>query len=298
MMVKIPDSHSYKSLWSLNNSGERLRIAEETAKGLALFGNLTSAMPIAGLEPSLPGYRDTQIYYNQLQSIVNGARTIQQAAELLPSDPVVKQCTEQHFLVHAEEDKYQLRMADPQVRRMVASAWEQKGFALSLKNDLHSGRLSISVIHGDTKLENFLFSGRTGKVKSLVDLDTIMPHCWLSDWGDMARSLSNAAGEKEPNIDKIDVDLEVFQAMARGFLNSVRSVQSSELHRMVDAAQIMSLELGVRFLADYIRGDSYFRLSPNDPEDLNKIRAMVQFAVFEKFRAKADAAYRYIKELI
>jgi hypothetical protein len=298
MMVRISESHSYKSLWDLKNSSERLRVAEETGKGLALFGNLTSDMPVAGLTPSLPGYRDTQIYYDQLQSIVNGNRTIEQAAEFLPSDPLVKQCTEQHFLVHADSAVYGQRMADPQVRRLIAVALEQRDFALSLKNELTGDKLKLSVIHGDTKLENFLFSSRTGKIKSLVDLDTIMPHSWLSDWGDMARSLSNAAGEKERDIKKIDVDFDVFRALARGFLSSVRSVQRNELSRMVDAVQIISLELGVRFLADYIRGDCYFRLSPNNPADLNKIRAMVQFAVFNQFRSKAKTAEKYIQELI
>ncbi len=254
-------------------------------------------MPISGLAVSLPGYRDTQIYYNQLQSIVNENRTPDQAAAFLPLDPLTKQCTEQHFLVSLDSDEYRRRMADPQVRRLVAIALEQKAFALSLLNGLKSGKLGVSVIHGDTKLENFLFSSQTGKVKSLVDLDTIMPHTWLSDWGDMARSLANAAGEKEPDIQKIDVDLEVFRAMARGFLGSVRSVHREELRLMVEAPQIMSLELGVRFLADYIRGDSYFRLSPSDPKDLNKIRALVQFAIFEKFSSKADIANQYIAEM-
>jgi hypothetical protein len=66
---------------------------------------------------------------------------------------------------------------------------------------------------------------------------------------------------------------------------------------MVDAAQIMALELGVRFLADYLRGDSYFKISADEPRDLNKVRAMVQFSVFEKLRGHADSAKRYIQEL-
>jgi hypothetical protein len=125
-----------------------------------------------------------------------------------------------------------------------------------------------------------------------------MPHTWLSDWGDMARSLANAAGEKESDIQKIDVDLEVFKAMARGFLSSAHGVNADEVRLMTEAAQIMSLELGVRFLADYIRGDSYFKLRPSDPRDLNKTRALVQFAIFEKFRAKADTTKKYIQDLI
>jgi hypothetical protein len=66
---------------------------------------------------------------------------------------------------------------------------------------------------------------------------------------------------------------------------------------MTDAAQIMALELGVRFLADYLRGDSYFKLKPEDPHDLNKTRSMVQFRVFELLRKNSRSAKLYIKEL-
>jgi hypothetical protein len=298
LMVRMSHTHSYKSLWDLKDTDERLRVAEETAKGLALFGNLTAAMPTAGLVASLPGYRDTQLYYDQLQSLRHENRTLDQAADFLPSDPLTRQCTEQHFLVYLDSNEYRSRMADPQVRCLIGIALEQKDFALSLVNGLKSGKLSLSVIHGDTKLENFLFNSQTGNVKSLIDLDTVMPHTWLSDWGDMARSLANAAGEKESDMQKIDVDLEVFRAMARGFLGSARSVHADEVRLMTEAAQVMSLELGVRFLADYIRGDSYFKLRPSDPRDLNKTRALVQFAIFEKFRAIADTAKKYIQDFI
>jgi hypothetical protein len=298
LMVRMPNAHSYKSLWELKDPDKRLLIAEETAKGLALFGNLTAAMPTSGLVTSLPGYRDTQSYYDQLQSLLHENRTLDQAADFLPADPLTRQCTEQHFLVCLDSDEYHSRMSDPQMSHLIGIALEQKNFALSLLKGLKSGKLSLSVIHGDTKLENFLFSSHTGKVKSLIDLDTIMPHTWLSDWGDMARSLANAAGEKESDLQKIDVDLEIFRAMARGFLGSACSVHPDEVGLMAEAAQIMSLELGVRFLADYIRGDSYFKLRPSDPRDLNKTRALVQFTLFEKFRSKTDAAKKYIQEFI
>ena len=67
---------------------------------------------------------------------------------------------------------------------------------------------------------------------------------------------------------------------------------------MTEAPQILALELGVRFLADYLRGDTYFKLGPADPPDLNKTRAMVQFCVFESLQKKAGSAKRYIEDLI
>jgi Ser/Thr protein kinase RdoA (MazF antagonist) len=161
---------------------------------------------------------------------------------------------------------------------------------------MKSGSIKKVVVHGDTKLENFLFNPATGNVKALIDLDTIMPHTWLSDWGDMLRSLVNIAGEREKDPDKIDVDLEVFRAVTQGFFQSARNIPSPEIKLMAEAPQILALELGVRFLTDYLRGDSYFMLSPVDPPDLNKIRALVQFRLFETFQKNTDWLKHCIEE--
>ena len=166
-----------------------------------------------------------------------------------------------------------------------------------LVEKLACGELQKAVIHGDTKLENFLFSSSSGRVKSIIDLDTVMPHTWLTDWGDMVRSLVNTAGETESDPERIEIDPEVFSVAARGFLGSARYIDPQEIELMADAPQIMALELGVRFLADYLRGDSYFKLRVGDPEDLNKTRALVQFRVFEGLRRAAASARVNIEEL-
>jgi hypothetical protein len=134
-------------------------------------------------------------------------------------------------------------------------------------------------------------------VKALVDLDTIMPHTWLADWGDMVRSLVNVAGEKERDLTRVQVDLDVFRAVARGFLSTAREVTAAEVDLMAEAPQIIALELGLRFLTDYLRGDSYFKLGPADPPDLNRVRAMAQLELFRKLRETADVARRFIDDL-
>jgi hypothetical protein len=162
---------------------------------------------------------------------------------------------------------------------------------------MDSGRIRRLAIHGDTKLDNFLFSTRTGRVKALVDLDTIMPHSWLADWGDMVRSLVNVAGEKERDLSRVRVDMDVYRAVARGFLSTAQEVTPAEVDLMVDAPQIIALELGLRFLTDYLRGDSYFRLGPADPPDLNRVRAMAQLALFRRLRERADETRRFVEDL-
>jgi hypothetical protein len=297
MMKKIQHARSYRSLSEIAGRHERLRIAEEAGKGLALFGALTSAMDPSRIGCPLAGYRDTHIYYNQLHSVLAGNRMVCQARPYLPADPTVRQSTEQYFLVQLPPDLFRRRIEDPGLQPFIALAAGQQSIALTLQSELISGGLKKVVVHGDTKLDNFLFSTETGRVKALVDLDTVMPHTWLTDWGDMVRSLVNIAGEREQDLSKIRVDLGIFKAIARGFLGSARDLTLHEIQLMVDAAQIMALELGVRFLTDYLRGDTYFRLTAADPSELNKIRALVQFTVFEHLRQNASSMKVYIDEM-
>jgi hypothetical protein len=297
LMIKIPESRTFKSLGEIADPLERHRIAEEAGSGLAMYSSFTSEMDTSGLASPLPGYRDTRVYYSQFHSVLAGSRTVEEASRFLPEDPLVRQSTEQHFLLHIPPDEFRRRTEDDDVRRFVALVLEQEEFGMTLLREMASGRIRRLAIHGDTKLDNFLFSTRTGKVKALVDLDTIMPHTWLADWGDMVRSLVNVAGEKEPDLAKVRVNMDIFRAVARGFLRSARNTTPHEISRMVDAVQIIALELGLRFLCDYLRGDSYFRLGPADSPDLNRTRGMVQLTLFERLRENAEGARECIDVL-
>src|SRR5207249_511764 len=135
------------------------------------------------------------------------------------------------------------RLNETFLQPFIRLAKDNQAYALTLLTEMESGRIRTCAIHGDTKLENFLFCNRTQRAKALVDLDTIMPHTWLSDWGDMVRSLVNVAGEKETDLDKVQVDLKVYESLARGFLSTFGEIAAAELELMVDAVQIIALEL-------------------------------------------------------
>lgn len=297
LMVKIPDSRTYYSLSEVGSRREQLLMAEEAGRGLAIYGDFTSDMNVTGLVSPLPGYRDTKLYYAQLASVLKESQTLDEAAPFLPVDETVRQSTREHFLLHVSEREHRRRREDPEIARWIDLALKAAPYGLTLQREMAAGRIRTVAIHGDTKLENFLFSNITGKVKGLVDLDTIMPHTWLSDWGDMIRSLANVAGEKERDLSKVRVDMEIYEAVARGFLETARQVTRTEIALMADAVQIIALELGVRFLTDYLRGDSYFRLSPADPPYLNKTRALVQLTLFERLRENSGAARKIIEAL-
>jgi hypothetical protein len=296
MMVRIQNARTYKKLSEVPKLDARLRVAEEAGRGLALFRIMTEGMDASKFETPLPGYRDTRLYYDQLLSVIAGNRTLRQAEAYMPTDPILRRSTQQHFLVQCPPEEHRRRMKDPELARCIGLALEQKSFSLTLNGKMAAGDLQKVVVHGDPKLDNFLFDASTGKVRSLIDLDTVMPHTWLTDWGDMVRSLVNVAGEREMNTERVETDPEILKAAARGFLSSSAHIDSLEVGLMTEAPQVMALELGVRFLADYLRGDSYFRLRPDDPGELNRTRAIVQFRVFEGLRKNASEAKRYLEE--
>ncbi len=298
LMVKIQGCRTFKSLSEVADRCRQLELAEEAGRGLAMYGDLTAEMDIKGLVSPLPGYRDTRVYYDQFASILKGNRTLEEARPHLPKDGIVRESTQQHFVLQLSEEEYRRRREDSRLERFIRLAREEEEFGMTLLRAMASGRIRTVAIHGDTKLENFLFSARTGQAISLVDLDTIMPHTWLADWGDMVRSLSNVAGEKETDLSKVRVDMEIYQAVSRGFLSTARAVTPAEVALMVEAVEIIALELGVRFLTDYLRGDSYFKLSPADPPDLNKTRALAQLTLFENLRRNAGSARRCIEALL
>jgi hypothetical protein len=296
LMAKIGGCRTFKSLSEIPDRDERLALAEQAGRGLAIYGDLTADMDTSNLVSPLPGYRNTRVYFDQLRSILMGNRMLEDAAPLLPGDPIVRQSTQQHYVVHLPPEESQRRVEDPELRHFIELARSQEEFGLTLLLGMEAGTIRTVAIHGDTKLDNFLFARETGRVKALVDLDTIMPHTWLADWGDMVRSLVNVAGEKERDLCKIVVDMDIYRALARGFLTTARKVTRAEVGLMADSVEIIALELGVRFMTDYLRGDSYFKLSPTDPPDLNKVRGMAQLTLFERLRDNGEAARRCIAE--
>lgn len=275
MMRFIPDTVSYKSLADVPEA-DQMKTAKEMGRGLGVYLDLTSSMDATVLKSALPGYRDTRLYFHQLHSAVEGCRSIDEVEHRLPDEAEVRQCTERHFLCALDEPERLSRRNDADLQPFIDFALGHEPMALSLQEQRERGEIRQVAIHGDTKIENFLFSRKGCRVRSLVDLDTIMPHSWLADWGDMLRSLTNIAGEKERDLSRVKVNREVYDVVTEGFLDSCRSATDAERKLMPQAVKVIALELGVRFLADYLRGDTYFQLGPGEPPDLNKVRAMVQ----------------------
>ncbi len=295
MMHYIEGAISYKSLSELPDH-RRSEAAYEVGRGLAIYNDLTATIEADTIPTALPGYRNTQIYFDQLDCAMEGCRDVSQVVNQLPADPEVRQSTERHYLCACSEQERVARLNDTELQPFLQTVLNNRDLALSMSKARQEGTIRNTAIHGDTKIENFLFDALSGRVASLVDLDTVMPLTWLADWGDMVRSLVNVAGEKERDLGKVQVDREVYRAVTEGFLSTAATATPEEIAMMPRAVQVITLELGVRFLADYLRGDTYFKLGPNDPADLNKVRAMVQIRLFEKLMEHEAEANEILEE--
>ncbi len=154
--------------------------------------------------------------------------------------------------------------ADPLGR--AAEVAEEAQFVLDRKADcsvlvsaLREGKLPLRVTHNDTKLNNVLFDKTTHRGICIVDLDTTMPGLSMYDFGDAVRDGANYADEDEQDLSKVNFDMDLFERYTRGFLEGCRgSLTPAELEYLPWGGRIIALELGMRFLTDYLLGDSYF----------------------------------------
>ena len=172
----------------------------------------------------------------------------------------------------AADSAGRLASAKPEVEFFLAN----EARASILQQMLNEGKLPLRVTHNDTKLNNVLLDNDTHKPKCVLDLDTVMPGLSAYDFGDSIRFGGNTAAEDEPDASKMKLDAEKFRAFTKGFLEAAPSLTDTEVSVLALGAFTITLEIGSRFLADYLNGDKYFRTAY--PEH-NLIRARTQIAL-------------------
>lgn len=140
------------------------------------------------------------------------------------------------------------------------------------------------VSHNDPKLNNVLFDKMTGKVKCLIDLDTVMPGTILYDFGDAVRYACNTESEESKNPEKVRINLEYFKAFCEGFI-STADITENEANLLVDSAWMMTYELAIRFFDDHLDLNKYFKVV-HDGENLE--RAKIQMALLKSIEDNYD----------
>ena len=161
---------------------------------------------------------------------------------------------------------------------------------------LEDGTLPLRVTHNDTKSNNVMMDKTTGKAVCVIDLDTVMPGSSLYDYGDAVRFGASTAAEDEPDTSKIALDMDKVRAFTEGFVEETNGfLPEEELRLLPLGIQVITCELAMRFLTDYIDGDLYFRV--NSPKH-NLIRARAQMALLEDIEKKQDQLDAMIDELL
>ncbi len=161
---------------------------------------------------------------------------------------------------------------------------------------IKDGRFPLRVTHNDTKLNNVLLDESTGNGLCVVDLDTVMPGSMLYDFGDSIRFGASSAAEDEIDLSKVYVRLDMFEAYTEGFIKGLDgAVTDDEIAAFPISAYIITLEIGIRFLTDYLNGDTYFRI--HRPEH-NLDRARNQFKLVSDMETKMNEMERIVAKYI
>lgn len=229
--------------------------------GLAFgqFQSMLSDYPADTLYYTIPGFHDTRARYDRFIKTVEEDKAGRAA-----------QC--------ADEIKFIL---------------DRKELAYYSMDSYDKGEIPIRVTHNDTKLNNLLIDDKTGKAICVLDLDTVMPGFVMNDFGDAIRTGACTAMEDEPDVNKVHCDLGLYEAFARGFIEGCDGkLTEHEIDTLPMGALGITYEQALRFLADYLEGDVYYKTAY--PEH-NLVRTHTQIRMVEEMENKWDQIQEIIK---
>jgi len=268
-LVKLKDGRDYilnerKELWRLYEyvTGgvclDRAETADDfrnSGKAFGTFQNRMADFPAEQLVETIPGFHDTPKRYQALHEAIR-------------------------------ED---LAGRAKDVQREIDFMLEREENAGLLQKMLKAGELPLRVTHNDTKLNNVMLDEKTREPLCILDLDTVMPGLAANDFGDSIRFGAYTAEEDEKDLTKVHLDLDLYRAYAQGFLHACGDrLMAAERETLPDGARIITLENAVRFLTDYLKGDTYYHIER--PEH-NLDRTRTQMALTEEME-KHDAIIR------
>lgn len=197
----------------------------------------------------------------------------------------------------AFQDAVQKDVANRAATVQAEIAWvnQRETFCDVILDGLASGALPERITHNDTKFNNVMLDLKTGKAMCVVDLDTVMPGSPLYDFGDMVRTTTSPTLEDETDLSKVQMQMPVFESLARGYLDGAGGfLTPAERALMAFSGKLMTYTIGIRFLTDYLNGDTYFRIQ-RPAHNLDRSRT--QFRLVESIEAQEMAMQRFVEGL-
>jgi len=235
--------------------------AREAARAFGEFQALLADLPGGRLHDTIPNFHHTRSRFDTLRRAV-AADKVQRAAE---------------------------------ARAEIDFVFAREAVADVLLALLARGELTERVTHNDTKINNVMFDNVTSRAVAVVDLDTVMPGLALYDFGDMVRTAASSTAEDDPDPARMKIVLPFFRALVAGYLESAGDVlNATERAHLGFSAKLISYEIGMRFLTDYLEGDVYFRVKR--PRH-NLERARTQFALVRSIEENEKEMARIVAEV-
>jgi Ser/Thr protein kinase RdoA (MazF antagonist) len=228
--------------------------AFEAAKAFGRFQQLLADLPAPRLHDTIPDFHHTPKRFAALEAVLGSERA---------------------------------RLAQPEIE-----------FALAHRNitgTLLDAGLPERVTHNDTKFNNVMLDDITGEGVSVIDLDTVMPGLALYDFGDMVRTTTSPAKEDERDLSKVTMQFPMFEALVRGYLASAGAfLTKDEKQLLAFSGKLITFEIGIRFLTDYLAGDVYFKVH-RDGHNLDRCRT--QFKLVESIEQQQAAMDKLVEAL-
>ena len=183
------------------------------------------------------------------------------------------------------------RMAEPEVQAILNDLLPFEEEMCKAERLYREGKLPKRICHCDTKVNNMMFD-KDGNILCVIDLDTLMPSFVFSDFGDFLRTAANTVAEDDPAIEMVDFRMDIFEAFAKGYLEGASFLTPIEKENLPYAACLFPYMQAVRFFADYINGDTYYKIKY--PQH-NLVRTRNQVALFHAAMKKAADMAAFIQ---
>jgi hypothetical protein len=241
---------------------ESAELAYEAARMFGRFAAMLTDLPGPPLHETIPDFHTTPKRFKTL-------------TEVLRQDPcnrAIDTCAEIDFVL------------------------ENAGICDVLLNHAGKGEIPIRITHNDTKINNVLLDEKTHKGVCVIDLDTVMPGLSLYDFGDMVRTATNPAEEDERNLSKVTMRMPIFEMLLKGFAEETHTFLTPvEKKNMVFAGKLITFEQMIRFLADHLAGDIYYKIH-REGHNLDRSRTQMKMvrsitAQEETMNALADSVF-------
>lgn len=239
---------------------ENTRQAYQAGHAFGSFQDLVSDIDVDDIEETIPDFHDTPKRYKKLM-------------EVIAANPCDRVGTAQ-----PEIDFIQRR----------------KHLTTKLITLRDKGKIPIRITHNDTKINNVMIDTETDEAVCVIDLDTVMPGLSLYDFGDLVRTVVSPAAEDEQDLSKVEMRMPFFESLAEGYLDGCDCLCDAEIENLVFSGKLISLEIGIRFLTDYLEGDVYFK-SKHDRHNLD--RARTQLKLVEELEKKEQEMGKFVSRL-